>query len=142
MNTLQKLVKEELDKRHLSYRAAAREIGIAHTTLIRIVDGYQADVPTVQKIAAWLNVSPSSLVDTLEAADSDEEIVRAIATVISSEPELAEVFIEAGKRYNAGTMDLEEVRELARYAAYRFHLGEEKQKKHGKSKAEKRRSPS
>jgi transcriptional regulator with XRE-family HTH domain len=126
MNALQNLVKEELDVRHISYRKAASEIGIAHTTLIRIVEGYQADVPTVQKIALWLKVSPSSLMDTLETGDGDD-VVRAIATIISSEPELAAIFIEAGERFQKGTMSLDEVRELARYAAWRFHIGTEEQ---------------
>jgi len=123
MNTLQILLKEELDRRHLSFRAAAREINVAHTTLIRIINGEPCDVPTLQKIAAWLGVAPSSLVDTMDQANT--ELSTAIAAVISAEPKLAQVFIEASKRLSEGKMTPGELRELAYYAMFRFGIGQE-----------------
>ena len=126
MNTLQILLKEELDKRHLSFRAAAREISVAHTTLIRIINGEPCDVPTLQKIAAWLGVAPSSLVDTMDQANT--ELSTAIAAVISAEPKLAIVFLEASKRLSKGEMTPQELRELVYYAAFRFGIGQEEEK--------------
>jgi len=123
MNTLQILLKEELDRRHLSFRAAAREINVAHTTLIRILNGEPCDVPTLQKIATWLGVAPSSLVDTMDQANT--ELSSAIAAVISAEPKLATVFLEASKRLSEGRMTPQELRELVYYAAFRFGIGQE-----------------
>lgn len=122
MNTLQQLITEELTTRRLSYRKAAREIGIAHTTLIRIIAGEPCDMPTVQKIATWLNVSPSALVDSMGNGNEHQEVINAIVAVISAEPELEYVFLEAGNRLQNGTMSPEEFRELVRYAAFRFNI--------------------
>jgi transcriptional regulator with XRE-family HTH domain len=121
MNTLQQLLKEAIDKRHLSMRAAAREIGVAHTTLIRILNGEKCDMPTLQKIAAWLGVTPSSLVDTLNTDDT----TTIIAAVLSAEPELAKVFKEAAQRVIDGKMTPGELRDLVSYAAFRFGIGKE-----------------
>jgi len=118
MNTLQRLLNEKIDKWHLSMRAAAKQIGIAHTTLIRIINGEKCDMPTLQKIAEWLGVSPSSLVDTIEP----DEITKSIASIISAESTLAQVFIEAGQHVRDGEITPEELRDLAAYAAFRFGL--------------------
>ena len=118
MNILQKLLKEHIDKDHLSMRAAAKQIGVAHTTLIRIVNGEACDMPTLQKLADWLEVSPSSLLDTIESDD----ITKVVASIISADPILAEAFILAGQHVIDGEMTPEELREIAIYAAWRFSV--------------------
>jgi len=118
MNTLQRLLKEHIDKDHLSMRAAAKQIGVAHTTLIRVINGETYDMPTLQKLAEWLKVTPSSLVDTIEPDD----ITMSVALIIAAEPTLAQVFIEAGQHVRDGEITPEELRDLACYAAFRFGI--------------------
>lgn len=58
---LRQLLEQEIANRKLSHRAAAREIGVAHTTVMRILNNEQADLDTVEKIGNWLGVGTSSL---------------------------------------------------------------------------------
>ena len=121
MNTLQRLLNEKIDKWHLSMRAAAKQIGIAHTTLIRIINGEKCDMPTLQKMAEWLGVTPSSLLDTLDTDDTATNI----AAVLSAEPALAKVFNEALQRVKSGKMTQAELKDFISYAAFRFGIGKE-----------------
>ena len=63
---ISQLVQERITRERLSYRQAAKEIGIAHTTLMRIIEGRQIDLPTSQKLAQWLGVSITSLLPTIQ----------------------------------------------------------------------------
>lgn len=58
---LQELVKQALHDRHKSVRQAASEIGIAHTTLNRIIDGQPFDLDTARKICDWLRVDLATI---------------------------------------------------------------------------------
>ena len=58
---LQELVKEALHSRRKSIRQAASEIGIAHTTLNRIIDGQPYDLDTARKICDWLQVDLATI---------------------------------------------------------------------------------
>lgn len=58
---LQELVKQALHDRRKSIRRAASEIGIAHTTLNRIIDGQPYDLDTAQKICDWLRVDLATI---------------------------------------------------------------------------------
>jgi transcriptional regulator with XRE-family HTH domain len=112
------VLSDELRRRGLSERAAAREIGVAHTTFGRAVRGEEVDLPTIRKIAAWLNVRPSVLVDL--GVDDDASLADKIELLISSEPELKDIFQEAVERVEQQRMSPGEFRELVRYAAFRM----------------------
>jgi transcriptional regulator with XRE-family HTH domain len=123
MNTLSALLKDGLRSRGQSTRSAARQMGVAHTTLIRIQDGKPADVNTLIKICAWLGVSPASV---LNADGMGTDVLAAqIATVLESDPKLAAVFSEAMARIISGEMQPDTLRDLAAYAAYRLGIQKE-----------------
>jgi hypothetical protein len=96
--------------------AAAREIGIAHTTLARAIQGDDIFLATAQKIADWMGVTPTSIIDA-EGVGKDA-LAAQIAAVLETEPKLAEVFGDAMQRVLDGRMDLSTFKELAAYAAY------------------------
>jgi transcriptional regulator with XRE-family HTH domain len=119
VNMLGVLAQERVNQRGLGLRAAAREIGIAHTTLARAIQGEDVDLATAQKIADWLGVTPTSIIDA-EGVGKDA-LAAQIAAVLEMEPKLAEVFGEAMQRVLDGQMDLATFKELAAYAAYRIN---------------------
>ncbi|MGD2158049.1 MAG: hypothetical protein PVG32_14330 [Anaerolineales bacterium] len=107
------LLRDALDQRKLSVRAAAREIGISHTTLLRALDGENMDIPTIEKIAAWMGIRTSLLLDL-----EDDDLVRSVAAFIRQDPEIAEVFQRAVNRLESGKMSPSVLRELVRYASF------------------------
>lgn len=128
--TLARLIEERMAAQGMSLRQAGREIGIAHTTLKRILEGEPFDVATAQKIADWLGVPLSTLLDTEGASDDPDTLAAKIAAVIETEPRLARVFGDAMDRVLNGEMSNEAFRDLAAYAAFKFQLSEENDAKH------------
>lgn len=123
MNTLGALLKDGLRSRGMSTRSAARQMGIAHTTLLRIENGRPADVSTLVKICAWLGIKPASV---LNADGMGQDILAAqIAAVLESDPRLTAVFSEAMARIISGKMQPNTLRDLAAYAAYRLGIERE-----------------
>ncbi len=123
--TLARLIEERMAAEGMSLRQAGREIGIAHTTLKRILDGEPYDVATAQKIADWLSVSLSTLLDTGGTPEDKDTLAAQIAAVLETEPRLAEVFMRAMERVLNGEMSNETFRDLAAYAAFKIQLSEE-----------------
>ena len=123
--TLARLIAERLAADGMSLRQAGREIGIAHTTLKRILDGEPYDVATAQKIAGWLGVPLSTLLDAGGPTEDKDALAAQIAAVLETEPRLAEVFGKAMQRVLNGEMSNEAFRDLAAYAAFKLQLTEE-----------------
>jgi transcriptional regulator with XRE-family HTH domain len=120
--TLARLIEERMAAGGMSLRQAGREIGIAHTTLKRILDGEPYDVATAQKIADWLGVPLSTLLDTGGTSEDKATLAAKIAAVIETEPRLARVFGDAMDRVLKGEVSNEAFRDLAAYAAFKFQL--------------------
>jgi len=116
---MQSLIRDKMQRNDLSMRSAAAQIGVSHTTLIRIINGEPYDVQTAEKIANWLNVPVSTLLDLHEPGE--DGLAKQISLVLRQEPALAKVFGEAMTRLAAGRISMETVRALAAYAA--FQLG-------------------
>ena len=114
---LGRLIEQKLKREGASMRAAARIIGISHTTLGRAKDGESVDMDTLVGICNWLGVTPSSVLDDYAGVSSLEQ---QIALLVESVPELEEVFGTAMERYKAGETTEEAIVDLVRYAAFRF----------------------
>ena len=123
--TLARLIEERRAVEGMSLRQAGREIGIAHTTLKRILDGEPYDVATAQKIADWLGVPVSTLLDAGGSTEDKDTLAAQIAAVLETEPRLAEVFGRAMNRVLNGEMSNEAFRDLAAYTAFKLQLTEE-----------------
>jgi transcriptional regulator with XRE-family HTH domain len=112
------LVKEKMTKDKLSFRKAGDQVGVSHTTIQRVADGEQMDLPTTQKIADWLRIPLSTLLDL--DSKTDDQLAKQIAAVLYREPQLATVFGEAMKRVLTGEMQPDTFRALAQYAAFQI----------------------
>ncbi len=119
---LSQLIKDYMQKRNLGLRPAAREIGISHTTLDRVLKGDIPNIPSAQKLAKWLNVPMEDILNAYK--DDKAGLAAKVALAIEVEPQLEQVFTEAMSRIEEGTMTIDTFRELIRYMSFRLRESE------------------
>ncbi len=127
MSMFRTILENELERRNMSIREAAREIGISHTTLIAARDGTRAiDVGTALAIAKWVGVPLSTLVEEANPAEFEKNsVLQALKIVLEAAPELEQVFREAANELAAGTLSLSDFRDITEYAAYKIRIRRE-----------------
>lgn len=81
---IDRILRYEISKRDLSIRGAARQIGIAHTTLERMLSGNPADLESIEKVSQWMHVKVSTLLDI----DDENPTVAFISCWLDKRPEL------------------------------------------------------
>ena len=121
MQTLSALLAEHQQKHNVSARKIARDAGVTHTTVIKILNGENVSLTTVRKVAKYLNVDASTLLN-LEATEEVDRIASMMATMLTQEPRLATIFSEAYNRFAAGEISGETLKEIAEYAAFKINL--------------------
>lgn len=109
-------LRERMLKDQLSSRAAGKAAGVAHTTIMRILDGKDVSVDTLEKVCAWLEVNPGDILNP--GGDVSE-----ISSILSQEPELEAVFTQALEKLHAGEISQDVIREIIRYTSWRINLG-------------------
>ena len=116
---LAKLLGNRIRERGISVRAAGREIGVAHTTIIRIIDGKPADIDTLEAVCKWMGVKVS---DVLEI-NTTGSIASKIALLVERIPALGVTLTRAVAAVEAGELSGEDLREIVPYAAYKISTG-------------------
>jgi transcriptional regulator with XRE-family HTH domain len=80
---IDRILRYEISKRELSNRGAARQIGIAHTTLERMLSGSPADLESIEKVSKWMHVKVSTLLDI----EDENPTVAYISSLLDKRPE-------------------------------------------------------
>jgi len=117
---LEKMLGDEIKKRGISIRQASREIGVAHTTLTRLMEGEQADFDTLEKISTWMKVPISAVVDSTGKPGS--ALASKIEMIIAKEPLLAGTFQASIEAYEKGEFTESDIQDIVAYAAYRLNI--------------------
>ena len=119
---LQTLLSEEILRRRLSYREAARQIGVSHTTIIAASRGRSVMTDAAKKIAVWLGVP---LYVILDETDEGRTFSR-LGTLFEIAPDLRKVFIEAAQAVENGELTTDEFKDIVDFAAYKIRRKREK----------------
>lgn len=116
---LQKILNDELEKRGISMRTAAKQAGVSHSTFSRVLNGFNADFSTLELLCNWLGVPVSDVLDDLQGKSS---LSQKIAIMVAKEPRLGELFSEIVDEINADNMDESDLADIVNYASYRLNL--------------------
>jgi len=108
-------LRERMLKDHLSARRASREAGVAHTTIMRILDGKDVSVDTLEKVCEYLEINPGDVIGPGGISE--------ISSILSQEPELEAVFTLALKKLHDGEISQDTIREIIRYTSWRLDMG-------------------
>lgn len=114
---LPSLLQNKIKSLGLSNRAAAREIGVAHTTLQRFLDGMAFDMDTVLKICKYLEVSPDVALNSLP---EKSQPMNDLVMVLESEPELAKAFYSAISELKEKRLTKEDVIDIVEYVTFKI----------------------
>lgn len=111
------LLNEKIKENGLSNRAAAREIGVAHTTVQRFLAGNAFDMDTVLKICSYLQVSPDVALNSLpEKSETRNDLVM----FFESEPELAKAFTSAIEELKSNHLSKDDVEDIIEYVTFKI----------------------
>jgi transcriptional regulator with XRE-family HTH domain len=110
------ILKKTMQEKDLSSHTAADAIGVSHTTILRALRGDKIDVDTIVKIANYLNVRPSELLNSM----SDTSLADQIAVLLTHSPELENQFKKVVGLIQAGETDEAALRDVVSYALYKF----------------------
>ena len=129
---LQTLLKDEQKKRGWSSRELAEAVGTSHTTILRALRGELVDLDTIVKIANWMNVRPSTLLDGF--GKKDQVAVR-VAVLVERVPGLAKTLEAAADAIDEGRAEPELIEDIVAYATYKLNLagGSSAKSKRGRS---------
>jgi len=115
------LLAEKQKQEGISTRELGRRIGVAHTTIARIIDGQATDFDTLEKVAEYLQVNVVDLLNVGSKVET-EALGAQVAVLCEMEPRLVEVFREAMYRVNKDEIPPEALRDIIRYAAFRLNM--------------------
>ena len=114
---LQTILQKAMNDRGLSSHTAAEEIGTSHTTILRALRGDRVDVDTIVKIADWLKIRPSELLNSM----GDTSFADQIAVLLSHSRELEDELKDAVERVQAGALEPAVIRDIVSYALYKLN---------------------
>ena len=115
------LLAEKQKQEGISTRKLGRRIGVAHTTVARIMDGQAVDLDTIEKVADYLQVNVVDLLNVGSKVET-EALGAQVALLCQMEPRLVKVFREAMYGVNKDMIPPEALRDIIRYAAFRINM--------------------
>lgn len=113
---LQSILQGVMDERNLSARQVGSILDVSHTTILRALRGDRVDLDTLIKIADWLKIRPSELLDTF----AEEDVESKVSVLIQAYPELQEVLEKAALAIERGEAEPAIIKDIVAYAAFRI----------------------
>ncbi len=115
---LAKAMRDTLNRRGLSNRQAAKQMGISPATVGRILSGKDVETPTLQLVCHWMGVSISDIVEAEKPGV--DGIAARLAVILSRYPDLALVTGRAIDAMLDGTMNEDEIRSIVRFIQFQL----------------------
>jgi transcriptional regulator with XRE-family HTH domain len=116
---LSTLLQQEMKARGLSSHGVAAEIGTSHTTVLRALKGERIDVDTLIKLANWLHVPPSELLNSM-VDGAEFSTATQLSAILARSPELEAELKDALERVKADQLDPSVIRDIISFAAYKI----------------------
>lgn len=111
------LLQQTMQKKQLSLRQAAEQIGLSHTTLARILDGQSYDLDTAILVCKWLGV-PAAEALGISGADP---LVETITTILAMNPPLQGAFQEVVGQIHSSRLEPDVLDEVLQFITFRLY---------------------
>jgi DNA-binding Xre family transcriptional regulator len=113
------LLQDEIRKKGLSIRAAAQQIGVAHTTVIRLLDDQSVDLETLRKICSWLNVEVGTILNSPDK--TEKSIVEKFSCILQKNPGLHQLFDEYYAKMEYCEISMLDLEEILAFMVFRMY---------------------
>jgi predicted DNA-binding protein (UPF0251 family) len=120
---IQDLLAKAIADRKVGVRKAAKEMGIAHTTLYRMLNGEPVDMKSMEKAADWMGISLKTLLEATlsdSGAGEGKNTQALVAMVVERCPGLGELFEEIADGIAKGELTDDDLYVVAEFTAYRL----------------------
>ena len=114
---LSTLLREKMQKEQLSARAVAKQSGVSHMTVSRVIKGQPADLPTIIALCKWLNIRPNVVLGY-----KDDSLEADVAAMIQAVPSMEKIFREIVKKIKGGKASPELLKDIVSYADYKLKM--------------------
>lgn len=111
------ILTHKIQEEHISMREAARQIGIAHTTLQRFLAGKPYDMDTVLNICKFLDIAPEAALNSLT---NNTDRYNDLVIVLQSEPYIAHVLLTSIEDYRANRLTKEDLLQIMEFVAFKI----------------------
>ena len=115
---LAQILKARMNKSGQSGRTVAKEIGISNSTLSNVLKEQVVDLATMVKIAEWLDINPSSIIN-VHLDGEKSELSEKIDVLIEADPELKAMFTIMADEYTRGIITAEDIKEILNYVQFK-----------------------
>ena len=113
---LQAILNGAMEKQKLSARDVGTMLGVSHTTVLRALKGESIDLTTLIKIADWLSIRPSALLDSFQGGDVESRI----SVLVDAYPALQKVLEDAVAAIEKGRADPGIIDDIVSFAEYKI----------------------
>jgi transcriptional regulator with XRE-family HTH domain len=114
---LSRILQDKMKNDGLSARAVSRQVGVAHTTVLRLLDDETVDLSTLMKVADWLGVSVADITDV---GTKSADLAQKLAVLIEQEPRLKSLFTVLVSEYEGGRLTSKELEDVLAYAKFKI----------------------
>lgn len=108
------ILHQEIRNRGISVRKAAIEIGVAHTTIQRVIKGDTVDLKTISAIGKWLHTGTAELLNLSE----NKTIKNQICYLLESNPRLEALLGQLIEKN--GMFSDEDLTDILDYASFKI----------------------
>jgi transcriptional regulator with XRE-family HTH domain len=120
---LAQVLQDAINSRAISERQAGREIGVAHTTVMRLLSGEKPSHTTLGKVAKWLGTSEEAF--ALIEREGDEGLAAKMLVLLQRNPRLAKALGNAADMYIEGAIPDNTLDDILNYVDFRLSQGKE-----------------
>jgi transcriptional regulator with XRE-family HTH domain len=115
------LVANEIARRGISVREAARQIGLqSHSTVVNLLAGKQMDIETADLVCKWLGVPLSTAFDE---KDPEEQAIMLIRVLFHNAPELKMLFLRVADEVSQGNISIQDFKEIVSFTTWKLEEG-------------------
>jgi DNA-binding Xre family transcriptional regulator len=111
------ILTHKIQEKQLSLRGAAREIGIAHTTLQRFLAGKPYEMDTVLRICKFLDIAPETALNSLP---NNSDRYNDLLLILQSEPYIAHALLTSIDDFHANRLTKEDLLEIIEFVAFKI----------------------
>lgn len=114
------ILDDVMKKNGYSSRQVAKQTDVSHTTIVRVLRGETVDLGTIIKLSEWLNVKPSTMINSMST--TDDSLADKISVILERSPKLEAAFSQALNGLIGKEIPPSVLEDIAAYASYRLQL--------------------